>query len=944
MGAVLSADRRTRLHEAVPRHDDTRAAVARIARAGARRELREALRLEGELLRRVDHPNVAKGYEVGEQDSVGAYLIRERVDGVDLRDALRRSGPYSPERARDVALSLAKALRALDRAGSTACLEPEDVWIEDGTGRLVVVSAMPTDATLRMRNRASAQLVADVVIGCLRGRLPGEPHARARARVEVVQARRTGDGPDDVPPELGEIVEICVGRGADADVPSPSDLARRLEGIQLAPGGKDEDLGAERRARAAELRDMLAVSEELGVAPREEVDAALALPDLLERAESEPGAVQCSELDGSLRRARESLGGALARAVEERAEALEAEWAGLETQGRALVEAEAPEEFSHELRVAREESDGARFAEAQRALARARARLESARDVARSAAMQRARDGVDRLARRLDALEGASPGTPVDPALEPLRVRADVQVLVDEGRFAEALERVDAAVAEVERQSTEREASALRATVRHLAERVVTLRRNEGAGSDATLLDGVERTLSDAVALLGRGDLDGARVASEEAEKSLRRLDWERELAATEPGAVDGIREIDELRQAVAARARGERGRGSRSELLRRLESLERATHGAWTDAIARLRGIVDRSAWDLLGRALGDLREQILAAAASAGGVEFHPSPELAEVLRILAEAERDAPTPSASAAARLASIRERGEEMLARLDADRAREERPDLVDELVEHCAAAADAERRGEHDRAARELEAANRVLAELLGATGAVPPTPGPERPVVAVGSEPAAVGDRPGSGAAPVATVSERTRPGPAEVGGDADPAGDAGHTHGAQSRRTLPAWAQALATVDRRAWLGLTLLLVGVAWSTWPAAGWWTPPRVSGPSAGALVGDVVRVTLVPTGLFPHIAASAPAATSLPRARLPRELEVVVARPSSGEEPAVVWWADDRVIHRGSHTLSVARIPDVVWGGSDFVRVTVGDGMRPEQTRVWSLE
>lgn len=160
----------------------------------------------------------------------------------------------------------------------------------------------------------------------------------------------------------------------------------------------------------------------------------------------------------------------------------------------------------------------------------------------------------------------------------------------------------------------------------------------------------------------------------------------------------------------------------------------------------------------------------------------------------------------------------------------------------------------------------------------------------------------------------------------------------------GAPRRRTLPASVQALSTVDGRAWLGLALVLVGVAWATWPVAGWWTPPRVSGASRGTLVGDVVRVRPVPTGLFPHIAASAPATASLPRARLPRELEVVVARPSSGEEPTVVWWAGDRVIGRGSRTLSVARIPDVVWGGTDFVRVTVGDGLRPEQTRVWSLE
>lgn len=103
----------------------------------------------------------------------------------------------------------------------------------------------------------------------------------------------------------------------------------------------------------------------------------------------------------------------------------------------------------------------------------------------------------------------------------------------------------------------------------------------------------------------------------------------------------------------------------------------------------------------------------------------------ELAEALRILAEAERGIPSASDEQMDRLRTLRHQGEELLGQLDVEQARNAAPDALDRVLESCAAAAEAERRGEYDRAGYELESALSLLRALARRH---PEESGPDQP------------------------------------------------------------------------------------------------------------------------------------------------------------------------------------------------------------------
>ncbi|MBI1916964.1 MAG: serine/threonine protein kinase, partial [Planctomycetes bacterium] len=68
-----------------------------LAGASARVEDRVRFQLEGEVLARLQHPNVVQVYEVGQQDDV-PFLVLEYVDGITLEQALAGQ-PLSPQEA-----------------------------------------------------------------------------------------------------------------------------------------------------------------------------------------------------------------------------------------------------------------------------------------------------------------------------------------------------------------------------------------------------------------------------------------------------------------------------------------------------------------------------------------------------------------------------------------------------------------------------------------------------------------------------------------------------------------------------------------------------------------------------------------------------------------------------------------------------------------------------
>ncbi len=943
LGPLIGAGRRTRIHEAPPVRPGAADGVAKTARRDLRGSLDGSLRAEGELLRRVRHPNVVKGYDVGSEPELGAYLVREKIAGVDLGTYLRREGAQTADRSRSIAIALVHAIQALEQdAHGAVGIDPNDVWIEEGTGRVVLVSVGTPDAADVESWEAPMHAVADVLVGCTRGGLAPDARERARARVEVMQARRAGASTRGIPDDLGEIIEACVARGADAEASTMDDLQRRLEGVREPDDPAQARGRAECRSCAAEIEGLLRASLDLSV-PRDELRLPVDLPNLLGRAAASGTRRESwGDLQLELRTVADGLGRVLEQVAERRAGVLEAEWAEFERAAGPFVADTQVETFASAVAAVRGKVSEARFEDACRGLSNAREALAAARDSAEAVAEQHTRNEVDVLARELDELEGAYPDADPDPSLEPRRVRAEVQALVSEGRLTEALEHVKKAVESVSGERTKHQKAALHVTVQGLADRAVALRRGAPASDVAAAsvaLDGVERRLAEMVALLGRGELEEARTVAQEVGAELKRLDWERELAVAEPegSPVDGLAELDEVRRMTARMQRGDDGPAVRHELEHTLDVLERATRGVWADALVRLREVFDRGAWDSLGQALGGLREQLLSAASPPRDAGFQPSHELAQVLRILAEAEREAPQASEPDASRLEALRERGEAMLARLDAKRAREIAPDLVDRLVEHCAAAADAERRGEHGRAIDELSAANAALADLLGATEGASPLPRVEDTATCPSLESSgggvSGGRAVGGGATGPVTAS------PAEQA-EASAVAHADSTSACGSAAdTITEWARSSSVpIGWRAYFGLFLALVAVSWWTWAPTDWWRAPAPSSSGTGLLAGGVS------SDLFPTIASAYPANERLPREELPQRLRVVVSPASTDTRPIVVWWLGGRVVARGGGELELANVATESLETGAPIRVTVGEGTRERQIHVWRID
>jgi serine/threonine-protein kinase len=97
----------------------------------------DRFRREMEIDRRLDHPGIQRSMDLGE-DRSRPYLALEYVDGVTLREVLRRDGRLSVPRAVDIADQLADAMASAHALG--IChrdLKPENVLVTP-QGRVVV--------------------------------------------------------------------------------------------------------------------------------------------------------------------------------------------------------------------------------------------------------------------------------------------------------------------------------------------------------------------------------------------------------------------------------------------------------------------------------------------------------------------------------------------------------------------------------------------------------------------------------------------------------------------------------------------------------------------------------------------------------------------------------------------------------------------------------------
>ncbi len=73
-------------------------------------------RREAQAAAALNHPNIVSVYDTGSQGDVH-YIVMEYVEGRTLRDIIRQEGPLLPERAMEIAESVADALAAAHAAG-----------------------------------------------------------------------------------------------------------------------------------------------------------------------------------------------------------------------------------------------------------------------------------------------------------------------------------------------------------------------------------------------------------------------------------------------------------------------------------------------------------------------------------------------------------------------------------------------------------------------------------------------------------------------------------------------------------------------------------------------------------------------------------------------------------------------------------------------------------
>jgi serine/threonine protein kinase len=98
---------------------------------------------EAQLAIRVDHPNVARLYELGKLADGSMYMVWEYIDGVNLASRMNRAGRFTPAAAVELTVQALKGLEAIHRAGIVhRDISPDNLMIApsmSGGERVVVI-------------------------------------------------------------------------------------------------------------------------------------------------------------------------------------------------------------------------------------------------------------------------------------------------------------------------------------------------------------------------------------------------------------------------------------------------------------------------------------------------------------------------------------------------------------------------------------------------------------------------------------------------------------------------------------------------------------------------------------------------------------------------------------------------------------------------------------
>jgi serine/threonine-protein kinase len=111
----------------------------------------DRLRREARIVASLDHPNIVKGYDLGEEGGYH-YFVMEYVEGRSLRDLLAEWGAFPPEKVLDLAIQVAQALdHALARGVIHRDIKPGNILI-DARGKVKLtdmgLAKGPADVTI----------------------------------------------------------------------------------------------------------------------------------------------------------------------------------------------------------------------------------------------------------------------------------------------------------------------------------------------------------------------------------------------------------------------------------------------------------------------------------------------------------------------------------------------------------------------------------------------------------------------------------------------------------------------------------------------------------------------------------------------------------------------------------------------------------------------------
>lgn len=225
-------------------------------------DLRTRFEREARAAAKLDHPQLVRIYEVGEDPHEGPFMLLEWVEGETLAAEIKREGKLAPDRVEQLAKSLLTALSVLHAHGILhRDIKPENILCRpDGQFKLTDFSlALLSDAPKLTHHTAVVGTPAYLAPELARGKPPGERSDLFAAGVVLYEAA-TGENPfyaaalleslrrvREVEPDwsaltiLGEaselpgLIKLCLEKEADARPESAAVALSLLTGITPLP-------------------------------------------------------------------------------------------------------------------------------------------------------------------------------------------------------------------------------------------------------------------------------------------------------------------------------------------------------------------------------------------------------------------------------------------------------------------------------------------------------------------------------------------------------------------------------------------------------------------------------------------------------------------------------------------------------------------------------------